>query len=350
METTTEVRMRADNIHQQSVIVDAHHDILLDVFTKRNKGLRGRLNSYWAPKLMQGGVNVQVLPVYVDSEYLPESALRVTLRSIEAFHADLEDDSSIVKPAFSFADIENNLAQGRISALLGIEGVEGLGNNVDLFSTMHRLGVRVIGLTWNHRNSFADGTGEQDTGGGLTRAGFAAVREMNRLNMVIDLSHINRTCFFDVLATTDKPVIASHSNVSAIYDHPRNLTDAQIKALAKNGGVMGLLVHPGIIDPGQPTIARCVDHISYVADLVGVEHIGIGTDFMEDALAVPMDEEMARASMIPLEVLKTGIRGLARIEDLPNLTEELVRRGFTEDELKKILGQNFLRVFKAVLA
>ncbi len=349
MQPVEELRHKSDSLHHRAVVVDSHHDILMDVFSKRNKGYKGRLNSYWAPKLQRGGVNVQVLPIYVDTEYLPESALRVTLRTIEAYHADLEDDQTIICPAFSYADAAKALAAGKIPAFLGIEGVEGLGHNVDLFSTMHRLGVRVIGLTWNHRNSFADGTGEQETGGGLTKAGFAAIREMNRLHILIDLSHINQTCFFDVLKTIDQPVIASHSNVRAIYDHPRNLTDAQIKALAENGGVMGLLVHPGIIDPSQPTISRCVDHISYVADLVGVDHIGLGTDFMEDDLAMPMDEDMARASMIPLEVLTSGINGLNRIDELPNLTEELLKRGFTDEDVEKILGKNFLRVFEKVL-
>ncbi len=340
---------RAKEIHQNAIVVDAHHDILMDVFDKREKGYRGRLNSYWAPKLKKGGVNVQVLPVYVDTQYLPESALRITLRMIEAFNADLEDDASIMAPAMSFSEIESRLEEGKISTLLGIEGAEGLGMNLDLFHTMYRLGVRVIGLTWNHRNSFADGTGEQATGGGLTKLGFAAIREMNRLNIQIDVSHINERCFFDVLDTTEKPIIASHSNVRAILDHPRNLSDAQIKALAENGGVMGLLIHPGIIDPKNPTISRCVDHLAYAADLVGVDHVGIGTDFMEDALAIPMDEEMAKQSMIDLEVLQSGIKDLGRIDELPNLTVEMVRRGFSNEEIEKILGRNFLRVFKEVL-
>ena len=337
------------SLHTRAVVVDAHHDILMDVFKQHKKGKKGRLNSYWAPRLQKGGVNVQVLPIYVDSDYLPESALRVTLRMIEAFHADLEEDASSMAPAFSYAQIEERLAEGKIPTLLGIEGAEGLGNDLDLFHTVQRLGVRVIGLTWNHRNAFADGTGEQATGGGLTRLGFAAIKEMNRLNILIDLSHINQNCFFDVLKTTTSTVIASHSNVRGIYDHPRNLSDAQIKALAENGGVMGLLIHPGIIDPQQPTIARCVDHLAYVADLVGVDHVGLGTDFMADALAEPIDEEMARQSMVDLEVLQSGISGLARIDDLPNLTAEMQKRGFSDEEIEKILGKNFMRVFKDVL-
>ena len=145
------------------------------------------------------------------------------------------------------------------------------------------------------------------------------------MNMVVDVSHINEACFFDVMKTTTQPVVASHSNARGIYDHPRNLSDEQIKALAENGGVMGLLVHPGIIDPKLPTLSRCVDHIAYVADLVGIEHIGIGTDLLEDDLAVPVTEFMAKQAMIDIEVLRNGIPGLGRIDELPNLTTEMVQ-------------------------
>lgn len=339
----------ADALHKNAIVVDAHHDILMDVFKQRRQGKKGRLHAYWAPKLAAGGVNVQVMPVYVDSEYLPESALRVTLRMIEAFHADLEDDHSLIAPAFTFHEVEAHLKEGKIAAILGIEGAEGLGANLDLIHTMYRLGVRVIGLTWNHRNAFADGTGEQETNGGLTKLGFAAIREMNRLNILIDLSHINQACFFDALDSTSQTVIASHSNARGIYDHPRNLSDEQIKALAQNGGVMGLLIHPAIIDPENATISRCVDHLAYVADLVGVDHVGLGTDFVADALALPIDEEVARQAMVDIEVLRSGFPGLQRIEDLPNLTVEMVRRGFSDEEIEKILGKNFLRVFREVL-
>jgi membrane dipeptidase len=341
---------RANTLHSRCLVVDAHHDILMDVFKQRRRGTKARLNSYWGPKLAAGGVNVQVLPVYIDSDYLPESALRVTLRMIESYHADLEDDDSLIAPASSFQDIEKRLAEGKIPAILGIEGAEGLGSNLDLFHTMYRLGVRVIGLTWNHRNAFADGTGEQETNGGLTKLGFEAIREMNQLNILIDVSHINQACFFDVLESTDTTVIASHSNARGIFDHPRNLSDEQIKSLAENGGVMGLLIHPGIIDPDKPTISRCVDHLAYVSDLVGVDHVGLGTDFTSDALAEPIDEELAKLAMVDVEVLRSGIKGLNRIDDLPNLTTEMVRRGFSEEEIEKILGKNFLRVFKKVLS
>ena len=339
----------AEKLHHASIVVDAHHDILLDVYQKRQQGEHGRINSHWGPMLRKGGVDVQFFPVYVESEYLPEMALRLTLQMTESFLSDLEEDDSHVVPVFSYTDIEKALNNGKIAGLLALEGAEGFGNDLTFFKTFYRLGMRVVGLTWNHRNAFADGTGEQGTGGGLTRLGFAAIKEMNRLKMLIDLSHINERCFFDVLNTSTQPLIASHSNVRGIFDHPRNLSDDQIRALAANGGVMGLLIHPGIIDPELPEISRCVDHLAYVCDLVGVDHIGLGTDLLEDGLAGPITEEAARQAMVSVDVLKSGIRGLNRIEFLPALTIEMVRRGFSEIEIRKILGENMLRVLKQVL-
>jgi membrane dipeptidase len=342
-------REKAWNIHQSSVVMDAHHDILMDVLQSRQNGEKARLNTYWAPKLRQGGINVQVLPIYVDTQFLPEQALRITLRTAEAYLADLDEDASTIAPARSFYEIEKRLSEGKIAALLGLEGVEGFGTDLEMFQVFYRLGLRVVSLTWNHRNAFADGTGEQGTNGGLTRLGFEAVDEMNRLNILIDVSHINQACFFDVLKTTNQTVIASHSNACGIYDHPRNLSDDQIRALADNGGVMGLLIHPGIIDPDHPTISRCVDHLAYVADLVGIDHIGLGTDFTEKELSIATTQAMSKLAMVDLSVLQSGIEGLSKIEELPHLTEEMVRRGFSEVEIRKILGENFLRVMKKVL-
>jgi membrane dipeptidase len=343
------IKEKAREIHHNSVVVDAHHDILMDVLQSRQNGEKARLNTYWAPKLLEGGVNVQVFPIYMEPKYLPEQALRMTLRTAEAYLADLEEDDRVIAPARSFLEIEKRLAEGKIPALLGLEGVEGFGTDLEMFQVFYRLGLRVISLTWNHRNAFADGTGEQGTNGGLTRLGFEAVREMNRLNVLIDVSHINQACFFDVLKTTNQTVIASHSNAGGVYDHPRNLNDDQIRALADNGGVMGLLIHPGIIDPDHPTISRCVDHLAYVADLVGIDHIGLGTDFTEEELAIASTQSMSKLTMVDLSVLKSGIQGLSKIEELPHLTEEMVRRGFSENEIRKILGENFLRVMKKVL-
>jgi membrane dipeptidase len=335
-------------LNQRAVVVDAHHDILIDVYPRRRQGAKAVLSTRWAPRLRQAGVDVQVFPVYVDSVFLPEMALRRTLQLIEAFYADLEEDGSQIVLATSYADIEAALAGNKIAGILGLEGVEGLGNDLELLHTLYRLGVRVVSLTWNRRTAFADGTGEQGTGSRLTRLGFEAVREMNRLNILIDVSHAAERGFFDILETTRQTVIASHSNARGIYDHPRNLSDDQIRALAENGGVMGLLVHPGIIDPENPTLSRCVDHIAYVADLVGIEHVGIGCDLCEDYIGETAGM-LAQEALVSQEFLQSVIQGCGRVEELPNLTGEMMRRGFSEDEIAQVLGQNFMRVLQKVL-
>jgi membrane dipeptidase len=344
-----EIQQIAKEIHFGTTVVDSHHDILIDILESRQRGLRGRISQYWVPKLEKGGVRVQVFPVYIDTWMLPELALRRTLQMVEAFHSDLEDDHSRIVPVDSYDGIQKVTSEGKIAAILGLEGAEGLGNDVGLFHTFYRLGMRVVALTWNRRTAFADGTGEQGTHGGLTKLGFAAIHELNRLNILIDVSHINEASFFDVMKTTNQTVIASHSNVKGIYDHPRNLSDDQIRALAQNGGVMGLLIHPGIIDPQNPTLSRCVDHLAYVANLVGVDHVGIGSDFMEDALVQNMGAVPSAEAMVKEEDLVASIRGCGRIDELSALTVEMVRRGFTKEEIQKILSGNFMRVSKKVL-
>jgi len=332
-----------------TIVVDAHHDILLDVYPRRQQGATGVLSTHWAPRLRRAGVNVQVFPVYVHRCFLPEMALRRTLQLIEAFHSDLEEDNSQMAAVTCFNEIQAALAAGKIAAILGLEGTEGLGGDLELLRLLHRLGVRVVSLTWNHRTAFADGTDEQDTDSRLTRLGREAVNKMNGLRILLDLSHLAERCFFDVLDITDQTVIASHSNARKIYNHPRNLADDQIRALAGNGGVVGLLLHPIMIDPQNPTLSRCVDHIAYIADLVGIEHVGIGSDLEEDwiglGVGVPLRDAVSSFADAP-----GAIQDCGRVEELPNLTAEMVRRGFTAGEIDQVLGLNFMRVFGEVLS
>jgi len=326
-------------LHHQALVVDAHHDILLDVLARRQQGASRVLSGEWAPRLRQGGVDVQVLPVFVQRAYLPEMALRRTLLMIEAFHADLEEDHSQMVAVTTFAEIEKALAANKIAALLGMEGIEGVGSDLALLQTLYRLGVRVISLTWNQRTPLADGVDEQYAGSRLTRLGREAIHHLNRLGVLIDLSHLAERCFYDVLDLSDQPVIASHCNARTVYDHRRNLTDEQIRALARNGGVVGLLLHPAMIDPERPTLARCVDHLVYIVDLVGIKHVGIGSDLQEGLIR----------SSAALDPIRT-VQDCGRVEELPNLTTEMVRRGFAPDEIEQVLGLNFLRVFEKVLA
>ncbi|KAF0193600.1 MAG: membrane dipeptidase [Bacillota bacterium] len=194
---------------------------------------------------------------------------------------------------------------------------------------LHKLGVRAIGLTWNERNQIAEGVGECRSGGGLTDFGVSAIKEMNRLGIIVDVSHLSEPGFWDVIKVTDKPIIASHSNAKAICNHVRNLSDDQIKALAKNGGVMGLNMCHEFLSSDRPVVIEHVmDHIEHVFSLVGSKHIGIGAD---------------------LDGITTPPVGFEDVSKLPALTEAMLRRGLTADQVRDVLGQNYLRVIKNVM-
>ena len=335
-------------LHDGAVVVDAHHDILLHVENRRRAGERGVLASFWGPQLMAGGVDVQVFPIYVQSDYMPELSLRQTLRCVEAFWRDLEDDPGPFLPACSFAEIQGALCENKIGALLALEGMEGLGYDLEFLSLFYRLGVRVASLTWNRRTAFADGAGETATGGGLTHLGRAAIEEMDRLGMLIDLAHLSERGFWDAIGLSKNTVVASHAAVYSLVNHPRNLHDDQIRALADTDGVIGLMFHPAVIGPACPNVARAVDHIAYIADLVGIEHVGLGSDFMTFVLEV--SGTYARQAMMSQAILESTVEGLEQVGQLPNITAEMKARGFRDDEIRLVLGGNFLRVFKEILA
>jgi membrane dipeptidase len=334
-------------VHQSAVVVDAHHDILLDLLHQRQRGERAVLASRWGPRLRAAGMDVQVFPVYLRSDTLPELALRQMLRYIEAFWADLEEDPGPFAPVRSFPEIAAAVDSGKIAALLALEGMEGLGGDLEFISLCYRLGVRMASLTWNRRTAFADGLGEQASGGGLTALGRAAIREMDRLGIVVDVAHLSERGFWDLLEVAERPVIASHANARALCSHPRNLDDQQIRALAETGGVVGLVIYAGFVDPQEPTLSRAIDHVAYIADLVGIEHVGLGIDLSVRDLELV--GAAAQEALVPPGMAGVTVAGMERVEDLPRLTAEMKARGFDDDEIRRFLGGNWMRVFQAIL-
>ena len=336
-------------LHREAVVVDAHHDITFDVWQRRIRGEKGVLAS-WGPELRRGGVNVQVFPTWVPTNYLPEMALRVMLNQIGALYADTEEDPSVVHWVRTYDDIETALAAGKVAGIISFEGCEALGRDVGLIPLFYRLGVRMISFTWNRRTTFADGIAETGTGGGVTTLGLKALQEINRLGIVMDVAHISEAGYWDVLNNTTQPVIVSHANCRAVCDSPRNLNDEQIKALAKNGGVMGIMLIPRFVDPDEPTVARVVDHIIHVADLIGVEHIGLGSDLVEESLQGMTSAELASERLFPTHAEdQLVIEGCRYVHEFPNLTAEMIRRGFSKEDTKAVLGGNFLRIFREIL-
>lgn len=309
-------------------IVDGHCDTLLDIadgkrcFDGSTAG--GHLD---LPRLQQGGVRLQFFAAFIGSEYKPERALKRALFLVNAFHQMVEHHPVLTHITHG-SDIEELFSTDKIGALLAIEGGEALAGSVELLELYHRLGLRSLTLTWNQRNELADGVGEGNNAGGLTKFGKRVIQQMNRLGMLVDVSHLSDAGFWDVLQVSTEPIIASHSNCRALCNHRRNLTDDQIKALAQADGVMGVTLAGDFIHEYTPSLNRLVDHIEHVVQLVGIEHVGLGSDF--DGV-----------DRLPPEI--------PDVSALPRLTEVLQSRGFTPEHIQAILGGNLLRILRQVL-
>jgi membrane dipeptidase len=325
---------------------DLHSDLPLGLLKRRFDGHEGTLASEWLPRLRAGGVNLVVCAVYIDSIFLPEGALR---RAVQLVDALLEEIAACpeIELALTLADVERITAAGRIAALLAFEGAEPLGQDLAALRLFYRLGLRMLSFAWMRRTAFGDGAWENDSRGGLTRLGRQAVREMNRLGIIADVSHASQTTW-DVLESSTQPVIASHSNVRAIRDHPRNLTDEMIEAIAASGGLVGVVAVAGYIAQSEATIARWADHIDHIVTLVGIDHVGVGCDFYDEIIAMGASQEIPAWN--PSGGLgQLSFAGMRSWEDLPALTAELLRRGYTEGDLRKVYHENAFRVIGAVL-
>jgi membrane dipeptidase len=274
--------------------------------------------------------------------------------------------------AYTAEDIRRIAARGKIAALMGIEGGHAIEDSLATLRMFYKLGVRYMTLTHTNTNDWADSSGDINNANvahhqGLTDFGRAVVREMNRLGMMVDISHVADKTFYDVIATTRAPIIASHSSARALADHPRNMTDDMLRAVAKNGGVVMVNFFDLFIDPRKAELAKqakikreelrrqfpddeqrvsaelekwlaannpgptplsmLIDHIDHIVKVAGIDHVGLGSDFDGDI---------------------TPPQGLEDISKLPNITYELMKRGYSDADIKKVLGENFLRVMSEV--
>jgi membrane dipeptidase len=334
-------------LHDAAVVVDAHHDLLLLVARDRLVGKSDSFRRRWVPELRAGGVDVQVLPIHIEVEFPAEAALRRTLLLLAYAHQEAAANPTDVQICETGADIDAAIAGGRIACILALEGSQAVAADVELFELLFRLGVRMASFSWFGRTLLADGSGEGDQGGRLSRAGVEALREIERLGIVMDVSHLSDSGTDHVLELSTRPVVASHSSARAVTVHPRNLTDDHIKGIASLGGVVGINLFPLFVDPLDPTIDRIVDHVEHVASVGGIDHVGIGTDFVRELY----DEKFPADRVLTIDGFdrRTTIRGIESARDLPNLTAGLIGRGFGEADVRKILGMNFLRVFHDVM-
>lgn len=313
------------------MIADAHNDLLLELVHRRAE--ERPFERYWLPKLEAGGVGLQVCPLYAEIEEGPERALADALAQTTAFRRAVREAEGRVSWVRTREELDT--LDGRIGLLLSLEGCEPLGADPELFEVFWELGVRMVSLTWNRRNAFADGAGEP-AHGGLSSRGRELVARLVELGAILDLAHASERTFRDVLeAAPDAPVLVSHACCRALVDTPRNVGDDQLRALAERDGVLCLMALPLVVAPERPTIERLVDHVEHAVEVMGTEHVGLGGDFMHQlALAVGFSENAA-----PIE-------GLAGPEDYPALVAALRARGFDGDELEAILSGNLLRLLR----
>ncbi len=364
----------AKRIHEEALVIDTHSDFLF------RSDLDGSALTDDPPlaqttlgKLEQGGVDAQFFAVWVPPEYKRYGYARKTLELIDDFYRQIDLSPERIEMARTVADIKRIAESGKVAALMGIEGGHSIENRLELLRNYYRLGVRYMTLTWSNNNDWADSSSDVVKWGGLTDFGVAVVEEMNRIGMMIDISHVADTTFRDVMKTTRAPVIASHSSVRALNTHKRNMSDEMIVALAENGGVIQINFYPmfldqqfhdaayqalfaakpeyatlateylddqiGLMGPQwelyrkiadtleKPPLSVLVDHIDHVVKLVGPDHVGLGSDF--DGV-----------SSLPI--------GMEHAGKLPALTEALVAKGYSEEDIRKILGGNLLRVMAEV--
>jgi len=377
------VSATARAIHDSALVVDTHADTP-QRFVDENFDIGSTdpndLGHITLDKARAGNLGAEFFSIWVEPKTNQGHFARRTLDLIDAVYEQAAHHPDRMMMAFSVADIERAHKQGKLAALMGIEGGHSIENDIRLLRNYYRLGVRYMTLSWSNTNEWADSSGDINDPGvqhhnGLTEFGKQVVLEMNRLGMLVDISHVADKTFWDAIAVTRAPVIASHSSARALVHAPRNMTDDMLLAVAKNGGVVDVNFYSGFDDQGflnaaqaqdkekqaaieegleklkaegktptyldedrlerqfmakipRPPFKVLIDQIDHIAKVAGVDHVGLGSDFDGVSGATP--------------------QGMDSAADLPKITEALVERGYSREDIHRILGGNVLRVFAEV--
>lgn len=294
-------------------------------------------------RLAKGGVGAQFWSVYVPVELQGEAAVTATLEQIDIVHQMMARYPDRLELALTAADVERIQKTGKIASLIGMEGGHSIDNSLGVLRMMYRLGARYMTLTHSSNTPWADSSTDTPANGGLNAFGESVVREMNRLGMLVDLSHVSPDTMDDALRISSAPVIFSHSSARALVDVPRDVPDSVLRQLPKNGGVVMVTFVPGFISqevadynalPAEErqarqapraTIIQVADHIDHIKEVAGIDHIGLGGDF---------------------DGITQVVFGLEDTSTYPDLMAELLRRGYSDDDIRKIAGRNILRVLK----
>jgi membrane dipeptidase len=368
------ISARARNLHMRAIVVDTHDDTTQRLVDDKgfDIAVRNATGSIDIPRMREGGLDALFFSIWIPGNVTGPAAVTRALDQIDAVREAARTQPNDLVLATTAADIRRAAADRRIAALMGVEGGHMIAENLAVLRLFAALGVRYMTLTHSLNTPWADSSGDKPAHDGLTAFGRNVVREMNRLGMMVDISHVADKTFFDTLDVTRAPVIASHSSARAIAKSPRNMTDDMLRAVAKNGGVVMINYHSGFLSEAYRTAKpapalkarlddvdeRCganeacsilegqrinqeamaagdmpevtwdaiVAHIDHVARVAGVDHVGLGSDF--DGATMPL--------------------GMEDATKLPRITDALLKKGYSDADIEKILGGNILRVMEAV--
>ncbi|MEY5045262.1 MAG: hypothetical protein RL713_487 [Bacteroidota bacterium] len=365
-------------LHQKAIVIDTHNDFL-STGIEKNKSFDMQLKGVTHSDLNRtktGGIDIQVFSIFCDENYGNGTAYAFANREIDSLYAVVERNPTKMMLVKTPAELATAVQAGKLGAMMGVEGGHMIEDKIEYLEALYNRGARYMTLTWNNSTSWAssaaDERAKRNLGRpyGLTTFGKEIVKKMNKLGMIVDISHVGEQTFYDAIATSTKPVIASHSCTYALCPVPRNMTDDQIKALGKNGGVIHLNFYSGFVDSTfkqkndaflkkheaeknellknnpsdfyanlvlhekykdeidgvRPSLSLLIDHLDHIVKLIGVDHVGLGSDF---------------------DGINSSPRELNDVTDMPLITQELLKRGYSKKDIHKILGGNFIRVFKA---
>lgn len=364
-------------IHQQAIVVDTHNDVLSSVTMKGlniENDLTGQSHSDIA-RFKKGGLDVQVFSIFCDERYGKDSAFRYANTEIDSLYAIVRRNPSTMMMVKTPAELLQAVKQNKLACMMGVEGGHMIEDKLEYLDEFFKRGVRYMTLTWNNSTSWASSAKDESssTAGiqkGLNDLGKQIVKRMNQLGMMVDVSHVGEQTFWDAITSSTKPVIASHSCAYSLCPVFRNLKDEQIKAIGKNGGVIHVNFYSAFVDSNymknkdvflarhsaerdslkqlklpayeidewiskkykaeadelRPPLSMLIDHIDYIVKLIGVDHVGIGSDF---------------------DGIESAPKGLDDVTCLPLISKALSERGYSKTDIEKILGGNFIRVFKA---
>jgi membrane dipeptidase len=320
------------------VLVDAHTDVLLELAVREGPQLElvlqeGHFERYWLPRIEEGGVGLQICPLYGEGAMRSDARERTLAQEAE-FRRVVEQNAERVCQVRESAELDDSR---RLRLVLSMEGVEPLEGDPGAFEEWYGRGVRTASLTWNHANEFAGGIDSPRQG--LTERGRALVHRFAELGVLLDLAHASEQTWHDVLEE-EISFSVTHAGCRAVRDHPRNLADWQLEGLAERGGVLGLMALRFAVDPDAPTLSRWLDHFDHAVAVMGIEHVGLGADFVD---------QVAHSALSQLTKSELALDGFTGPEDYPLLVTALRERGYDGLRLEAIMSGNWLRVLREAL-